>query len=343
MDRTELRRRLTVGAELQTGRRRRRARLGAGLSRGWNWSFPPTTAAPQRAIADGRATRTDTSGVRRRGARRAGATGSARRRTACVPTRRRAGSPTARIEPSAYVDPARSRGPTRRARDCQADRPGRLRDARRHLHRGRHVARRGRASSTELARIGITVDRDDADRGVPGTLRLGLRRRQSLRSGAHLRHAGRPARLRRSRARLRPRRHSRRRLQPSRARRQLPDRVLARLLHRQVHQRLGRAINFEGPRPARALFVQNARYWIEEFHFDGLRLDATQDIKDASPRTSSPTLSRRRARRPGDMPIYVVAENEPQDTRLVAVRAAAAATASTRCGTTMRTMRRWWR
>ncbi len=45
----------------------------------------------------------------------------------------------------------------------------------------------------------------------------------------------------------------------------------------------GGALNFEGPAPARAFFVENAGYWIDEFHFDGLRLDATQDINDASP------------------------------------------------------------
>src|ERR1051325_747757 len=44
----------------------------------------------------------------------------------------------------------------------------------------------------------------------------------------------------------------------------------------------GRAINFEGPPPARGYFVQNARYWIDEFHFDGLRLDATQQVFDSS-------------------------------------------------------------
>ncbi|MEO5894727.1 MAG: alpha-amylase family glycosyl hydrolase, partial [Vicinamibacterales bacterium] len=44
----------------------------------------------------------------------------------------------------------------------------------------------------------------------------------------------------------------------------------------------GRALNFEGPAPSRAFFVENAGYWIDEFHFDGLRLDATQDIHDAS-------------------------------------------------------------
>ena len=36
------------------------------------------------------------------------------------------------------------------------------------------------------------------------------------------------------------------------------------------------------PRPSRELFVENAAYWIDEFHFDGLRLDATQQIFDAS-------------------------------------------------------------
>ena len=79
----------------------------------------------------------------------------------------------------------------------------------------------------------------------------------------------------------------------------------------------GRAINFEGPAAARAFFVDNARYWIEDFHFDGLRLDATQDIKDESPChviTDLVTVARRAA---GDVPIYVVAENEPQDTKIV--------------------------
>src|SRR6266576_2832280 len=42
----------------------------------------------------------------------------------------------------------------------------------------------------------------------------------------------------------------------------------------------GDAINFDGERsaPVRAFFLANARCWIEEFHLDGLRLDATQQI-----------------------------------------------------------------
>src|SRR5579864_294123 len=46
----------------------------------------------------------------------------------------------------------------------------------------------------------------------------------------------------------------------------------------------GDAINFDGPNsgPVREFYVTNARYWIEEFHLDGLRLDATQQIFDTS-------------------------------------------------------------
>lgn len=79
----------------------------------------------------------------------------------------------------------------------------------------------------------------------------------------------------------------------------------------------GRAINFEGPAPARSYFVENAGYWIDEFHFDGLRLDATQDIKDASTEHVIASIARRAREAAGAKAIYLVAENEPQDTRLV--------------------------
>ncbi|MEO7274476.1 MAG: malto-oligosyltrehalose trehalohydrolase, partial [Vicinamibacterales bacterium] len=79
----------------------------------------------------------------------------------------------------------------------------------------------------------------------------------------------------------------------------------------------GRAINFEGPAAARALFVENAGYWIEEFHFDGLRFDATQDIKDASPEHVLASLARRAREAAGRRSIFMVAENEPQHTVIV--------------------------
>jgi maltooligosyltrehalose trehalohydrolase len=79
----------------------------------------------------------------------------------------------------------------------------------------------------------------------------------------------------------------------------------------------GRAINFEGPRPAREHFVQSAGYWIDEFHFDGLRLDATQDIKDASSEHVIAAIVKSARAAAGRKPILIVAENEPQDTRIV--------------------------
>jgi maltooligosyltrehalose trehalohydrolase len=46
----------------------------------------------------------------------------------------------------------------------------------------------------------------------------------------------------------------------------------------------GEAINFDGPnsRTVRDFFIHNALYWIEEYHFDGLRLDAVHAIVDES-------------------------------------------------------------
>jgi maltooligosyltrehalose trehalohydrolase len=79
----------------------------------------------------------------------------------------------------------------------------------------------------------------------------------------------------------------------------------------------GRAVNFEGPAPAREFFVANAGYWVDEFHFDGLRLDATQNIEDASPEHVLRTITDRVRAAAGGRRTYVVGENEPQDVRLI--------------------------
>lgn len=46
----------------------------------------------------------------------------------------------------------------------------------------------------------------------------------------------------------------------------------------------GNGINFDGPesRVVRDFFIQNALYWLNEYHFDGLRLDAVHAITDDS-------------------------------------------------------------
>jgi maltooligosyltrehalose trehalohydrolase len=81
----------------------------------------------------------------------------------------------------------------------------------------------------------------------------------------------------------------------------------------------GDAINFDGPDagPVREFFITNAGYWIEEFHLDGLRLDATQQVYDRSPEYIVTAVGRRAREAAGPRHIVLVAENEPQDTRLV--------------------------
>src|SRR5262249_41779045 len=81
----------------------------------------------------------------------------------------------------------------------------------------------------------------------------------------------------------------------------------------------GDAINFYGPNsgPVREFYLANARYWVEEFHLDGLRLDATQTIFDESEDHIVAGIAREVRAAGGCRSTIVVAENEPQDTRLV--------------------------
>ncbi len=73
----------------------------------------------------------------------------------------------------------------------------------------------------------------------------------------------------------------------------------------------GEAINFASL-PVREFYLVNAAYWIEEFHFDGLRLDATQDIHDTSNEHILAAISKRIRKTAGKRKVYLVAENEPQ-------------------------------
>ncbi|HWR51317.1 MAG TPA: malto-oligosyltrehalose trehalohydrolase [Bryobacteraceae bacterium] len=81
----------------------------------------------------------------------------------------------------------------------------------------------------------------------------------------------------------------------------------------------GEAINFDGQEsgPVREFFIANAGYWIDEFHFDGLRLDATQSILDDSPVHVLVDIGRRARQAAGKRSIILVNENEPQHTNLV--------------------------
>ena len=78
----------------------------------------------------------------------------------------------------------------------------------------------------------------------------------------------------------------------------------------------GDAINFDGAnsKPVRDFYTANARYWIEEFHLDGLRLDATQEIYDDSPRHIVADITCAARTAAGGRGILIVAENERQQT-----------------------------
>ena len=81
----------------------------------------------------------------------------------------------------------------------------------------------------------------------------------------------------------------------------------------------GDGLNYDGRHsaPVREFFLSNARYWVEEFHFDGLRLDATQSIKDESPEHFLVALTRGVREAARGRETIIVGENEPQETRMV--------------------------
>lgn len=74
----------------------------------------------------------------------------------------------------------------------------------------------------------------------------------------------------------------------------------------------GDAVNYddEGSEVVREFVIQNALYWIEEFHLDGLRLDAVHQIKDDSPKHLLDELADRVRALDVSYPIHLVLENE---------------------------------
>ncbi len=71
----------------------------------------------------------------------------------------------------------------------------------------------------------------------------------------------------------------------------------------------GDAINFEN-RYVRDFFVQNVIYWLEEYHFDGLRFDAVHEIKDDSRVNILEEIAERTRERIKDRHIHLVLEND---------------------------------
>ncbi|MBX3160541.1 MAG: malto-oligosyltrehalose trehalohydrolase [Deltaproteobacteria bacterium] len=78
----------------------------------------------------------------------------------------------------------------------------------------------------------------------------------------------------------------------------------------------GDALDFARP-AVRELFVANAQHWIDEYHLDGLRLDAVHAIRDASdPHILEELVAAARLAAP-HRTLWIVAEDERQDATLL--------------------------
>src|SRR5262249_52790255 len=84
------------------------------------------------------------------------------------------------------------------------------------------------------------------------------------------------------------------------------------------HTPWGPAINFDGPgrEVVRAFVRDNALYWLEEYHLDGLRLDAVHAIRDDSARHILDELATAVHDGPGQSRhVHLVLENADNEAR----------------------------
>src|SRR5512139_3301942 len=84
------------------------------------------------------------------------------------------------------------------------------------------------------------------------------------------------------------------------------------------HTLWGSAINFDGvdSRPVREFFIHNALYWLTEYHFDGLRLDAVHAIVDDSvPHILDELAQRVHAATGPARHVHLVLENDANEAR----------------------------
>ena len=77
----------------------------------------------------------------------------------------------------------------------------------------------------------------------------------------------------------------------------------------------GAAINYDGghSRPVREFVIHNALYWLQEFHLDGLRLDAVHAIIDDSPKHLLDELAERVRAQITERPVHLLLENEENE------------------------------
>lgn len=81
----------------------------------------------------------------------------------------------------------------------------------------------------------------------------------------------------------------------------------------------GAALNYDGAHchPVREFAIHNALYWLQEFHLDGLRLDAVHAIMDDSIKPLSMELAERVRITVRDRPVHLLLENENNESHLL--------------------------
>jgi len=89
-------------------------------------------------------------------------------------------------------------------------------------------------------------------------------------------------------------------------------------LIREKENEWGNAINFDGPNsgPVREFFITNGRYWVEDFHLDGFRFDATHAIRDQSTEYIIGAVGRAAREAAGSRSILLIAENDLQEAKM---------------------------
>lgn len=90
------------------------------------------------------------------------------------------------------------------------------------------------------------------------------------------------------------------------------------------HTPWGAAINFDGADSGavREFFIQNAVYWLSEYRFDGLRLDAVHAIDDRSPQHILEAIAERvYAVIPADRHVHLVLENDGNEAQFLQLTA----------------------
>jgi maltooligosyltrehalose trehalohydrolase len=89
-------------------------------------------------------------------------------------------------------------------------------------------------------------------------------------------------------------------------------------LVREKENEWGNAINFDGSNsgPVREFFITNGCYWIEEYHFDGFRFDATHAIRDQSTEYIIGAVGRAAREAAGSRSILLIAENDLQEAKM---------------------------